>query len=116
VHRAGRRIVIGQGNNAFVFPGLGLGALVAGARRVSDDMLSAAAEALADYVDAPRLEQGALYPRTAQLRGASRAVAVAVARQARAEGLADGEPPDDLDAAVRAAMWTPRYLPLRRPG
>jgi malate dehydrogenase (oxaloacetate-decarboxylating) len=114
VHRDGRRIVIGQGNNAFVFPGLGLGTLVAGARRVSDDMLSAAAEALADYVDAPRLEQGALYPRMAQLQGASRAVATAVARQARAEGLARAELPDDLDAAVRAAMWSPRYLPLRR--
>jgi malate dehydrogenase (oxaloacetate-decarboxylating) len=115
VHVGGRRIVIGQGNNAFIFPGLGLGTLVAGARRVSDDMLSAAAEALADYVDAPRLESGALYPRTAQLRSASRAVATAVVEQARSEGLARADLGDDVGGAVRDAMWTPRYLPLRRP-
>jgi len=115
VHVGGRRIVIGQGNNAFIFPGLGLGTLVAGARRVSDDMLSAAAEALADYVDAPRLEAGALYPRAAQLRSASRAVAAAVVEQARSEGLARADLGDDVGGAVRDAMWTPRYLPLRRP-
>ncbi len=116
VLRDGRRTVIGQGNNAFVFPGLGLGVMLAGARRVSDDMLSAAAEALADFVDVGRLELGALYPRVAKLRSVSKAVAVAVVRQAQQEGLASAELGEDLEAHVADAMWTPTYLPLRRPG
>lgn len=114
VLRGGHRTVVGQGNNAFVFPGLGLGVMLSGARRVSDDMLSAAAEALADYVDVGRLEHGALYPSVAKLRSVSRQVAVAVVRQAEREGLATERLGDDLDRAVGEAMWTPTYLPLRR--
>ncbi|MDZ7707092.1 MAG: NAD-dependent malic enzyme [Trueperaceae bacterium] len=114
VLRGGHRTVVGQGNNAFVFPGLGLGVMLSGARRVSDDMLSAAAEALADYVDVGRLEHGALYPSVAKLRSVSRQVAAAVVRQAQREGVATEPLGDDLDQAVSEAMWTPTYLPLRR--
>ena len=114
VVRGGRRTVIGQGNNAFVFPGVGLGAMLAKARSISDDMLSAAAEALAEHLDASRLEQGALYPAMSELRAVSHRVAAAVIDQARAEGLARADLPDDLDAFVDDAMWTPTYLPLRR--
>lgn len=115
VLRDGKRTVVGQGNNAFVFPGLGLGAMLCGARRISDDMLGAAAEALAENVGAERLAHGALYPRVAKLRSVSRAVAKAVVRQAQAEGLATVEPAGDVDAWVRDAMWDAEYLPLRRP-
>jgi len=114
VLRGGHRTVVGQGNNAFVFPGLGLGVMLSGARRVSDDMLSAAAEALAEYVDVGRLEHGALFPSVAKLRSVSRQVAVAVVRQAQSEGLASERLGDDLDRAVSEAMWTATYLPLRR--
>ncbi|MEX2500885.1 MAG: oxaloacetate-decarboxylating malate dehydrogenase, partial [Trueperaceae bacterium] len=114
VVRGDVRTVIGQGNNAFVFPGVGLGAVLARARTVSDDMLSAAAEALAESVDAGRLEHGALFPRVANLREVSCQVAVAVIHQARIEGQATEDLPDDLDAFVERAMWTPSYLPLRR--
>ncbi len=111
----GKRHIIGQGNNAFIFPGLGLGALVTGASRITDDMLTAAAEALAEYTDPGRLLEGAVYPRVDSLRRASRHVAVAVAKQALSDGVARRELQGDLAEAVQAAMWEPRYLPIRRP-
>lgn len=113
--RGGHGTVVGQGNNAFVFPGLGLGVMPSGARRMSDDMLSAAAEALADDVDAGRLEHGAPFPSVAKLSSVSRQVAVAVVRRAQREGLATERLGDDLDRAVSEAMWTAAYPPLRRP-
>lgn len=110
----GAGIKIGQGNNAFVFPGLGLGALLSGARQITPTMLTDAAAALADYTDAGRIAQGAVYPRIGSLRSVSRQVALAVARRAAADGVASGALPDDLEAAVDETMWQPRYLPLRR--
>ncbi len=110
-----RRLVVGQGNNAFIFPGLGLGALVTRASRVTDGMLTAAAEALAEYTDPGRLREGAVYPRVDALRRASKHVAVAVAKQALADGVARRELADDaVTEAVIDAMWEPRYLPIRR--
>ncbi|NLG08239.1 MAG: NAD-dependent malic enzyme [Deinococcales bacterium] len=114
VEQDGKRFVVGQGNNAFIFPGLGLGALVTGAARVTDGMLTAAAEALADYTDPGRLLDGAVYPRVDALRRASKHVAVAVAKQALADGVAREEIEGDVAEAVASAMWEPRYLPIRR--
>ncbi|MBX3143555.1 MAG: NAD-dependent malic enzyme [Trueperaceae bacterium] len=105
---------IGQGNNAFIFPGLGLGALVCGARVVTDNMLAAAAEALAAYTDSLDIALGAVYPKVSVMRRASRHVAQAVVTQAIADGVADRPPAGDIEAAVLAAMWEPRYLPIRR--
>lgn len=110
----GKRITVGQGNNAFIFPGLGLGMIVAGARRVSPGMLRAAAEALCDYTDPGRLAQGAVYPAIAQMQHLSRHVAVAVARRAATDGTATRTLPDDLTREVEDAAWKPRYLPIRR--
>ncbi len=112
----GVRHSVGQGNNAFIFPGLGLGILVSRARRVTPGMLSAAAEALAEYTDPGRIEQGAVYPRVSIMRRVSRHVATAVARQALADGVAAAEAlgEGDVGDAVAAAMWEPRYLPIRR--
>jgi malate dehydrogenase (oxaloacetate-decarboxylating) len=98
---------IAQANNALIFPGLGLGVTVSRARRVSDGMLVAAAEALADLCDAANPGVPVLPPGTS-LRTVSAAVAVAVTRAAQAEGLSGG-PLDGLPDRVHQAMWEPAY-------
>ncbi len=98
---------IAQANNALIFPGLGLGVTVSRARRVSDGMLAAAAQALADLSDAGTPGASVL-PAVTSLRAVSAAVAAAVARAAQAEGLA-GVPLEDPDGQVRQAMWEPAY-------
>jgi malic enzyme len=107
----GRRHRIGQGNNAFIFPGVGLGLWVGRVRRVSDAMFLDAARALARQVRAADLDEGLVYPELSRIRDCSRAVACAVIRRAIAEG--EAAPLDDIEAAVTAAMWQPRYLPIR---
>ena len=86
--RRRRTRLIGQANNVFIFPGLGLGAIVARAREITDAMFLVAATTLAGLTSAERLAQGALYPRLAELRSISRAIAVAVAREAQESGVA----------------------------
>jgi len=112
VNYRGTRYVIGQANNALVFPGLGLGAIAARASRITDNMLSAAAHAVAAVVDA-----GApgtpLLPEVSALRDTSLAVAIAVAEAAVMDGVAHAELADDLAAQVRAMMWQPVYRPVR---
>jgi malate dehydrogenase (oxaloacetate-decarboxylating) len=103
--------VIGQANNAFCFPGIGLGALVAEAREITDEMFLSAAEALAGTVSRARLEEGALYPNQSALRVVSRAVAIEVARAARDDGVGRNLGDDEVESAVDAMMWEPRYLP-----
>jgi malic enzyme len=105
----GRQYIVGQGNNVFIFPGLGLGTLLSRAPRVSDGMISAAARALADEVLDDELGQGLLYPSTRRLREVTRAVARAVMRRTTEEGI--GEPLDDADVERRIAdsMWEPVY-------
>ncbi len=100
--------VIGQANNVFIFPGLGLGAIVSRARAITDAMFLVAATTLAGLTSAGRLAEGALYPRLADLRPISRSIAIAVAREAYASGVA-AAPGDDVESAVDAAIWEPRY-------
>ena len=109
----GRRYRIGQCNNAFIFPGVGLGMCVARARHVSDGMFLAAAAALADQVTAEDLAESAVYPQLARIRDCSHAVACAVIRRAVAEGHADAAVLTNLEDNVRRAMWFPEYLPIR---
>ena len=104
--------VIGQANNVFVFPGVGLGAIVAETREVTDGMFLAAAHELARLVSADRLRSGALYPPIASLRSVARAIAVAVAREARDGGHGRDRSDREIEAAVDAAMWWPDYVPL----
>ncbi|MFI5254495.1 MAG: NAD-dependent malic enzyme [Candidatus Limnocylindrales bacterium] len=110
---AGANHLVGQANNVFIFPGLGLGAIVAEASGVSDGMLLAAARALADATSDERLAAGAIYPAVDDLRPISRAVALAVAREAMAAGLARIPASADLAAEVDGAMWWPEYVPYR---
>jgi malic enzyme len=104
---------IGQANNVFVFPGMGLGAIVAEARAISDAMVLAAARELAAAVPDERLAVGALFPHVSTLRAVSRRIAVVVAREAIAEGLSPLPLDTDAAAVVDAAMWWPDYVPYR---
>ena len=103
----GTRFIIGQGNNSLLYPGLGLGVIVSGASRVTDGMLLAAARAVADQAD-PTAPGAALLPPVENLRASSATVAVAVARQAQADGVATADY-DNLIQAVQDAMWEPAY-------
>jgi malate dehydrogenase (oxaloacetate-decarboxylating) len=108
----GTRYVIGQANNALVFPGIGLGVIASRASRVTDGMLSAAAHAVASLVDTGTA--GApLLPPVAQLRDTSAVVAAAVAEAAAADGVAGVPLPADLRGHVSALMWQPAYRPVR---
>jgi malate dehydrogenase (oxaloacetate-decarboxylating) len=113
---AGRRFEIGQGNNVFIFPGLGLGALLSGAAEISDEMISTAARALAHTVTDAELDRGLLYPAVNRLREVTAKIATAVIEQAVAEG--KGEvPAENILAYVKASMWEPvypEYVPVAR--
>ena len=106
-----RTIHTSQGNNVYVFPGVGLGALVARAREVTDGMFTAAAHAIANLVPEDSLAQGTLLPPLADLREVSARVAIAVVEEACRSGVA--EPIDGgegtIEARVREEMWTPEY-------
>lgn len=105
---------VGQANNVFIFPGIGLGVITVRAREVTDGMFLAAARTLADNTDPELAAQGQLYPNIDDVREVSRSVAVAVARTAIEEGVADDI--DDIEAAIDAEMWTAEYLPYRQVG
>ncbi len=115
VEFGGRSHRIGQGNNVFCFPGIGLGVIVSGARGVTDAMLLAAAHAVADQVPRSDLAKGWFYPEMHNLRSVSRAVAQAVAAAAVAEGSAGDMMPDpaEITRRIDAQMWQPHYLPYR---
>jgi malate dehydrogenase (oxaloacetate-decarboxylating) len=109
----GRRHRIGQCNNAFVFPGVGLGLTIGGVRRVTSGMFLEAAKALAAQVRDEDLAECAVYPELARIRDCSFAVACATIRRAVAEGHAEPEILDHLEKTVERAMWVPEYLPMR---
>jgi malate dehydrogenase (oxaloacetate-decarboxylating) len=109
VEYGGVRHVIGQANNALLYPGLGLGTVVAGAERLTAGMLLAASEAVAGQVDA-RAPGAPLLPPVANLRASSATVAVAVVRAAIQDKVATRQP-DNVVQAVQDAMWQPVYGP-----
>jgi malate dehydrogenase (oxaloacetate-decarboxylating) len=111
---AGRTCAIAQTNNAYVFPGMGLGVLAAKARRVSDGMFAAAAKALAEVSPALKDPAASLLPSVSELRSVAVTIAGAVAKQARADGLC--APFDDaaLPAMISAKMREPVYRTYRR--
>jgi malic enzyme len=104
-----RHYRIGQGNNVFIFPGLGMGALLARASAVTDGMISAASQALADAVTPEELGDGLLFPAIHRLREVSAHVAAAVFARAVEDGVAPPLPDTDYERRVREAMWEPQY-------
>jgi malate dehydrogenase (oxaloacetate-decarboxylating)(NADP+) len=108
-HVEGKTFVPGQGNNSYIFPGVGLGVVACQARHVTDRMFAAAARTLASLVLPEDLELGRIYPSLKRIREVSAHIGAAVAEVAFRDGLAGVERPADVAALVRAAMWTPRY-------
>ena len=105
----GRTFVPRQGNNSYIFPGVGLGVIASGSRLVTDEMFMAAAHTLAELVSDDDLAQGSLYPALPRIREVSTHIAVAVAAVACQRGLVAGPTPNDLSAHVQAQMYDPRY-------
>ncbi len=114
ITREGRPFRIDQTNNAYVYPGVGLGAIAVQARRISDGMFLAAARTIAELSPAKHDPHANLLPPLAEIRKVSLAVAIAVAKQAQREGLAQLVPDQELGAAVASMMWEPLYATYRR--
>ena len=105
----GRTFKPGQGNNSYIFPGVGLGVIVSSARRVTDEMFFVAAKVLASLVTEKDLATGRIFPELQRIREVSAAIAVAVAKVAYARKLTPKPCPDDLPARVQAEMYDPTY-------
>jgi malate dehydrogenase (oxaloacetate-decarboxylating)(NADP+) len=105
----GKIFVPRQGNNSYIFPGVGLGAISSGSRLVTDEMFMAAAHTLAYLVNEDDIEQGSLYPALPRIREVSAHIAVAVAEVAYKHGLATVPAPNDLLAFVQSQMYDPHY-------
>ncbi|MFO1372692.1 MAG: malic enzyme-like NAD(P)-binding protein, partial [Candidatus Competibacteraceae bacterium] len=116
VVRDGHICHIGQGNNAFIFPGVGFGTILAECREVTDNMVLEAAYALADYTAAAHPASERIYPPIRELREVSIRVGARVIQQALKDGVAGRTDLDgrDLDTYLRARSWKPRYLPIVR--
>jgi malate dehydrogenase (oxaloacetate-decarboxylating)(NADP+) len=105
----GRTFVPRQGNNSYIFPGVGLGVIATRSRLVTDEMFMAAAHTLADCVGKEDLAQGSLYPALPRIREVSARIAAAVADVAYQRGLADGPAPNDVKGLVQSQMYEPKY-------
>jgi malate dehydrogenase (oxaloacetate-decarboxylating)(NADP+) len=105
----GKKLVPAQGNNVYIFPGVGLGVIASGARHVVDEMFFMAAKTLAQEVSAEDLAQGSVFPPLARIREVSAAIAAAVAEVAYQRDLATRPKPDDLLAYIKSLMYEPKY-------
>lgn len=105
----GRSLRPGQGNNAYIFPGVGLGVIASGATRITDAMFLVAAKTLAGMVSEDDLEAGALYPPLTDIRAVSLAIAVEVAQEAFRSGLSTEPEPKDLEGHIASLMYDPVY-------
>jgi len=108
----GRTVRIAQGNNVYVFPGVGLGALVAEATEVTDSMFTVAADTLAGELTSEDLAEGALFPRLHRLREITRKIACAVVQEAGAQGVGRALSREEIVAQVSQAMWRAEYPEL----
>jgi malic enzyme len=106
----GKTHVIGQANNVFVFPGIGLGAIVSVAHEITEEIFLVAARALGECISNERLAQGSLYPKGSDLRQVTRQVAIAVVRKARDSGIGRTYRDDQIETKVDEEMWYPEYI------
>ena len=113
VSHEGRLIKVGQCNNVFVFPGVGLGVIASDADRVTDAMFSAAAHVLSEFSPALNDPDGPLFPPLEAVREISYRVALAVGAEAMRSGLTRSMSVDSLEHSVANSMWIPRYVPLK---
>jgi malate dehydrogenase (oxaloacetate-decarboxylating) len=116
LHWNGRTQKVNQTNNSYVFPGVGLGVLAAGARRITDAMFMVAGKTVAAMSPTVTDKDGLLLPPVTELRKVAVAVAKAVARQAQADGVAEPCDAGTLDARIAARIWEPRYRPYQKHG
>ncbi|HSH48019.1 MAG TPA: oxaloacetate-decarboxylating malate dehydrogenase, partial [Halomonas sp.] len=114
VEYEGRRYPIAQCNNAYIFPGIGLGVIAAGASRITDTMLMSASRALAREAPINKHESGALLPPLRDIRRLSSSIAFEVAAQAEQEGVALKSSGQELREAIERNTWTPAYRTYRR--
>ncbi|WP_136247315.1 NAD-dependent malic enzyme [Halomonas borealis] len=114
VEHAGRSYPIAQCNNAYIFPGIGLGVVASGANRITDAMLMAASRALADAAPVAKTGQGAVLPALADIRELSKAIAFEVGVEAQREGVALKSDEQTLRDAIERHFWTPEYRAYRR--
>ncbi|MDR5867173.1 NAD-dependent malic enzyme [Halomonas koreensis] len=114
VEHQGRRYPIAQCNNAYIFPGIGLGVVAAGASRVTDAMLMSASRALAREAPVAKTGRGAVLPALSEIRELSKAIAYEVAAQAQQEGVALQTDGPTLRGAIERHFWTPEYRRYRR--
>ena len=113
VEYGGRTLRVSQGNNVYVFPGVGLGAIITGARQVTEAMFAAAANELGAMVAEEELADGVLYPPLADLRVISRRIARAVAAEACESGVGQEMTCDEIDDALNHEIWDLNYPTLR---
>ena len=110
----GKTHVIGQGNNAFIFPGLGFATIIGKCRKISDEMVLESAYALADYTINKHVDNGLIFPPVSELQDASIEVAARVLKQAIIEGSSsrDDLNEENLEDFIRSRLWYPDYLPF----
>jgi malate dehydrogenase (oxaloacetate-decarboxylating) len=109
----GKTYSIGQCNNMFIFPGMGLGVLASRARHVTNEMFVAAARALSECSPARKDPTASLYPMVEDVREVSRRVAIAVGRAGQQAGVAEQTSLEELEQRVAAQMWKPHYPRLK---
>ncbi len=109
----GRCRVVGQANNVFIFPGLGLGTILSGAREVTWEMFYIAARTLSECVSKERLDSGAVFPDQGELRAASARIASAIVQYASTNHLGQHIPDREIESAVADSMWYPGYAPMK---
>ncbi len=107
----GKKHVIGQGNNVFIFPGVGLGAILAEAREIPDSFFMIAAKTLADCITPDCLEAQSLYPDQSKLRDISAKIAANIVRESKRLHIGRMIPDDQIDEYVKSNMWYPEYKP-----
>jgi malate dehydrogenase (oxaloacetate-decarboxylating) len=110
----GRTSKVNQTNNAYIFPGVGLGVLASGARRITDAMFMVAGKKVAEMSPTVADKEGMLLPPLIELRSVAIAVAQVVARQAQADGVADPCDAATLNARIAARIWEPKYRPYQK--